>query len=157
MTKDQAVAFLSEAGHITDVLELDENLSRVGFKYAGTRITLLACEDDSDFLCLRCSYALDDVALDELTAARVATRLQENYKVVKVSVYIEEPAVCASAELFLPQCKSFSRIFWRSVDLIVSVANDAYRELNTTCVADSAATRFTQELEADLHLKPEGK
>jgi hypothetical protein len=156
MTKDQAVAFLSEAGHITEAKEIDENLTRIAFKYAGTRITLLACEDDADFLCLRCSYALDDVLLDELTVGRMVARLQENYKVVKVSANIEDPTVCASAELFLPPGRSFAPIFWRSVDLIVSVANDAYRELNTTVVAGSAAERFTEELEFDLHLRSEG-
>jgi hypothetical protein len=157
MTKDHAVAFLSEAGHITDVKVIDENLTRIAFKYAGTRITLLACEDDPDFLCLRCSYALDDVILDEIAVARTTSRLQENYKVVKVSVNTEDPVICASAELFLPQSRGFSQIFWRSVDLIVCVANDAYRELNTTNVSDNAAERFTQELELDLHLRSEGK
>jgi hypothetical protein len=86
----------------------------------------------------------------------LVARLENDYKVIKISVDIDKPdaqGVRAMAEQFLPDCRRFAAVFWRSVELVVTVADQAWRELNTTVVADTAAERFTEELETDLHLK----
>jgi hypothetical protein len=157
VTKEHAIVFLADAGHITDVTVIDENAASIGFKFMGWPITLFTYEDDPNFLFLRCSYVLDDTIRNELEVLRTLARIQDRAKVAKLSASIAEAEVSATAELFLPACADFAAVFWRSVDVVARVASEAHDELNSTGAAEVAAERFTEELEAELHLKkPDG-
>jgi hypothetical protein len=154
MTKNHAMAFLADAGHNTELDEANENQSRVSFKYCGTWIRLYTYEEDPDFLHLCCSYNLPNGLRDELEVARTVARIQEGCKVAKVSADSESRYVVAAAEQFVPAGKGFERTFWRSVDLVVAVARDAYRAIDALVVID-AAERFTDQMESELQTKQE--
>jgi hypothetical protein len=156
MTKDHALAFLTEAGHIASTEDLSEQFCRIDFMYRGKQLSLFAYDDDEDYFDLRCTYPLEHAINDELQALRTLARLQDEYKVVKFSFDISEPCVIADAEQFVPGCEAFAAIFWRSVGLVTSAARDAAHELNTTVVADSAAERFIEQLEMELQRRDGG-
>ncbi len=152
MTKDQALAFLSDAGHIVDIDEFDDVFACLAFRYRGTSIKLFTNGDDPDFLCLVCSYAIYESDIDELAVARILADVQLNLKVVKLTADLEANWVAASAEQFLPPCENFERIFWRSVELVIHAARRAHYEINALATADGAAERFTRQMESELQL-----
>ncbi len=154
MTKNHALAFLADAGHNTDIDEGDETHSRISFKYCGTWIRLFTYDEDPDFLNLYCSYNLPDGLRDELEVARAVARIQHDYKVVKVIANSELQYVGAAAEQFVPAGKGFERTFWRSVELVVQAAREAYRAIDSLVVID-AAERFTGQMESELQTKEE--
>jgi hypothetical protein len=155
MTKDQAAEFMTEAGHVIEVQDFDENRSRICFKYKGTPISLFSYADDEDYLQLRCSFRLDEGSRDEAEVARILARIQDDLKVAKLGVDLSVPGVYSTAEQFLPQCDEFSYIFWRSVDIVARAASQACRELDTMVAAGTAAGRFTEQMELDMRLASE--
>ena len=156
MTKTQALAFLADAGLITEINEVDEDHSCILFKYRGTRLRLCTYERDPDFLNINCSYALSPGLRDELTVARTVARLQSSYKVIKVAAYSEPQSFTVAAEQFIPDCEDFEQTFWRSVDLVIRAADEVYGELNSIVIIDEhAAERFTEQMESELQMKQE--
>jgi hypothetical protein len=156
MTKTQALAFLADAGLITELTEVDEDHSCLLFKYRGTRLRLCTYEQDVEFLNLNCSYCLAPGLRDELEVARRIARLQSSYKVVKVTASMEPQSFTVAAEQFIPECDDFERTFWRSVDLVIRAAGEVYDELNSMVIIDDkAAERFTDQMESELQIKQE--
>jgi hypothetical protein len=156
MTKDEAVAFLENQGHAAQVRDLDEDLSLVSFKYQGTRIVWKCYRDDVDFLCLECSFSLEEAVRDELAVLRNIARLQRNIKVAKLKY--EDKAVCAAVEQLLDFENFAPRVFWRLVELAVFAARECCAAMRDTIVpndagAAEAAERFTQEIMTEMHLK----
>ena len=150
MTKDQTIAFLTEAGNVATAEQIGDDYHRITFRHRGTRLSVLTCEDDEVFLVLQCSYGLRYAITEELEAYRTVGRLQARYKVVKFAFEVGEARVIASMEQFVPQGDAFEGLFWRSVELITCAAEHAARDLNTTVAANAAARKFTEELEVQL-------
>jgi hypothetical protein len=139
MTKSQAMMFLADAGHNTELRQISDNRSRIAFKYRGTRIKLYTFEDDRDFLKLRCSYDLPDRLRDELEVARTVARVQRTCRVVRMTADVGSRCVVATAEQLVPDGQGFERTFWRTVDLVIVAARKANREIDLIVVDAATA------------------
>lgn len=151
MTRQHAIDFLTAEGHITEVEDLDDEMACVSFKYRGMTIGLYTYENDPTFLYLKCGYRLEPAERDELFVLRAIKKLEDNYKIAKIGYYADGPSIYATAEQFLPDGPEFAGIFWRTTGLVSSAASEAWDEVNATVIADKAAERFTEALEAELH------
>jgi len=153
MTRDAAIAFLTDAGHLVEVEDFDDTYACIAFKYRGTSVKWFTNADDPDFVCLVCSYALGKTDAAELPVARVLADVALNLKVVKLTADLEARWVAASAEQFLPPCDGFERIFWRSVELVIHAVRRAHYDIHALeFAADGAAERFTRQMESELQL-----
>lgn len=154
MTKQSAVEFLTAQGHLSEVEDFEDGNAYVSFKYRGTPIVLHTYENDPTFLYMKCGYRLEPADRDELFVLRAIKKLEDNYQIAKIGYIADHLSIYATAEQFIPECPEFAEIFWRTAGLVSSAASEAWNEVNAIVIADKAAERFTEALEAELHGEP---
>jgi hypothetical protein len=127
MTKEQLSAFLTGAGVAFTLPESDA--VAVDFKNRGTAMRAIAYEH-GDLLHLTCTYALPPHATIE-REHEVFGALQDEFPVVKLNRFETENGAgfTVSAEQFEPDADHIANVFWRTADLLVTVANECYRRL----------------------------
>jgi Trypsin-like peptidase domain len=154
MTKDQLAAFLTGAG-VAFSLPGEHDPSAVDFKNRGTSMRAIAYED-GDLLHLTCTYAIPPhCTLEKIH--EIFASMQDEFPIVKLNRFESEghAGFTVSAEQFEPDLLHIGSVFWRTADLLVTVADECHRRLeappvgvSTNEIADK--DQWVVELEAAL-------
>jgi hypothetical protein len=127
MTKDQLTGFLTDAG-VTFTLPGDHP-TVVDFKNRGTIMRGISYEN-SDLLHLTCTYTIPPHCA-AAQVLEVLAALQEEFPIVKLNRFEENghAGFTVSAEQFEPDTAHIGGVFWRTADLLVTVADECLRRL----------------------------
>jgi hypothetical protein len=141
-------AWLRDQGHQATVEPSDERYAHVTFRARGLNLYVHTDETDPLFLFIALVTDLPDDVTDELPALRAAAAIESQLKVVKVAVDWEARTTTIATEQFV-STPGGPDVFWRSVGSLANafhLFDQAVREQ----IGLSAATEFTQQLEAEL-------
>jgi len=154
MTKDQLEAFLTDAGVAFSSPEGHPEV--VDFKSRGTALRAFVY-DEGDLLHLTCSYSIPQGLPSPAKVQEIFQAIEDQFPIVKMSTVgsKEERGFRVSAEQFEPDVEHISDVFWRTADLLVSVAEDCYQRLSPQKTAAPAnesdpLTQWIAQLEEAL-------
>jgi hypothetical protein len=146
--RETIAAWLRDEGHHAVVEAHDERYAEVLFRTRGLRFVVRVDESDPGFLYILLSMDMPGEVIDELTARRAAALTESRAKVVKVEVLWDSRTLVLTAEQ-LVEAPGGPAIFWRTVSFL----EESFYRMRQTFDEEAgraAATRFTEQLEAQL-------
>lgn len=151
--RETIATWLRDQGHEATTEDHDERFSEIFFRARGYRLAVRVDEQDHAFLYIALVMDMPPDMVDELTARRAAAVTESRTKVIKVELTWESRTIVHAAEQFVAQPGGMD-IFWRAVSTLIE-STRTFRQALDEEIGHAAASRFTDELEAQLGVAPD--